>query len=537
MRPTVTTAGTDHVPDCPVLIVGAGPTGLVLALWLARLGIRVRIIDKTGEPGTTSRAVGVAARTLELYRQLDLAEALVEGGVKVPAVNLWTRGKRAARLSLLKLGTGFTPFPFFLVFPQDAHERLLIERLGSLGIQVERRTELISFEQHAEGARATLRTADGAENLCEVKYLAGCDGAHSTVRESLGVGFPGGTYSELFYVADVDAHGPAVNDEIHLELDDADFLAVFPLKKKGHLRLIGSVRRPAAEQKKELTFEDVGRRVIEHMQLTVGRVNWFSTYHVHHRVAARFRGGRAFLLGDAAHIHSPAGGQGMNTGIGDAVNLAWKLAAVLGGHAPDGMLDSYEAERIGFARKLVATTDRVFTVVTKPGRAAGFVRTRVAPVIAPLLFRVTAVRRFMFRTVSQTAITYRGSALSEGSLGRIQGGDRLPWVELSPNRDNFEPLASIAWQVHVYGEPKPGVEECCAALAMPLHTFAWTPMMDRAGLSRGAIYLVRPDGYIALADDGARPERLVEYFAHRGMTVSAPSGLPESPSHSQRQHR
>ncbi len=515
--------------DTKVLIVGAGPTGLVLALWLSKLGVRVRIIDKAPEPGTTSRAVGVAARTLELYRQVDLAGDLVDGGVKVPAVNFWTRGKRAAHLSLLNLGEGFTPFPFMLVFPQDAHERLLIERLSSLGVEVERPTELVRFGQHPDGVRATLKVSDGSEESCDVAYLAGCDGAHSVVREALGIGFPGGTYSDLFYVADVDAQGPPVDGEIHLELDDSDFLAVFPLKKKGHLRLIGSVREKSAQQPEHPTFSDVGQRVIERMQLTVARANWFSTYHVHHRVAGRFREGRAFLLGDAAHIHSPVGGQGMNTGIGDAVNLAWKLASVLEGTASSHLLDSYEAERIGFARRLVATTDRVFTVVTKPGRVAGIVRTRIAPAIMPSLVRIAAVRRFLFRTVSQTAITYRGGALSEGSLTRIHGGDRLPWIELSPQRDNFEPLRSIAWQVHVYGELKPGVEKSCATLALPLHTFPWTPNMERAGITRGAIYLVRPDGYIALADDGARPGRLAGYLAQRGMTVAQRPGVAALP--------
>ena len=155
------------------------------------------------------------------------------------------------------------------------------------------------------------------------------------------------------------------------------------------------------------------------MQLTVDRVNWFSTYHVHHRVAAKFRTGRAFLLGDAAHIHSPVGGQGMNTGIGDAVNLSWKLAAVVKGNAPDNVLDTYEVERIAFARKLVATTDRVFTFVTKRSDLANFVRTRVAPVIFPNLVRLNAARNFLFRTLSQTAISYRHSALSEGAVNKF----------------------------------------------------------------------------------------------------------------------
>src|SRR5262249_58272017 len=163
------------------------------------------------------------------------------------------------------------------------------------------------------------------------------------------------------------------------------------------------------------------------LKLKIAKVNWFSTYHVHHRVASHFREGRVFLLGDAAHVHSPVGGQGMNTGIGDAVNLAWKLAAVLNGGARDDLLDTYQLERIAFARRLVSTTDRIFTLVTKQGTIAQFVRTRLAPLIAPLLFRFAAVRRFVFHTVSQIGINYRHSPLSDGSAGTVQGGDRLPW--------------------------------------------------------------------------------------------------------------
>src|SRR5215831_19681051 len=309
--------------DCLVLIVGAGPTGLVLALWLTRFGVRVRIIDKTAEPGTTSRAVAVQARTLELYRQVGLSGAVVEAGVKVVAANLWVGGARAARLPLGRLGEELSPFPYALTYPQDAHERLLIERLDALGVKVERRTELVRFDQHPEQVRAVLRRADGSEEVCEAAYLAGCDGAHSTVREALATGFPGGTYSGLFYVADVDAAGPAADGDIHVDLEEADFLAVFPLKGPGRLRLVGPVRWEPDREHRELTFDDVGKRAVGNLKLAIAKLNWFSTYRVHHRVAARFRVGRAFLLGDAAHVHSPVGGQGMNTGIGDAVNLAW----------------------------------------------------------------------------------------------------------------------------------------------------------------------------------------------------------------------
>jgi 2-polyprenyl-6-methoxyphenol hydroxylase-like FAD-dependent oxidoreductase len=297
-----------------VLIVGAGPTGLVLSLWLGKLGVKPRIIDKTSEPGTTSRALAVHARTLELYRQLDLADAVIERGHKVPAVNLWVRGNREARISFKDIGADITPYPFLHIFPQDEHERLLIARLEAMDIAVERRTELIGYSDEGDRIVARLRGAAGGEERCEAGYIAGCDGAHSLVRQTMGTGFPGGTYRQIFYVADVEASGPPLDGELHVDLDEADFLAVFPLAGEGRARLIGTVRDERAEHPEALKFEDVSGLAIDHLKVRVGKVNWFSTYHVHHRVTEHFRKGRAFLLGDAAHIHSPAGGQGMNTG-------------------------------------------------------------------------------------------------------------------------------------------------------------------------------------------------------------------------------
>jgi 2-polyprenyl-6-methoxyphenol hydroxylase-like FAD-dependent oxidoreductase len=498
-----------------ILIVGAGPTGLVLALWLRKFGIKLRIIDKTAEPGTTSRALAVQARTLELYRQLNLTEAVIAEGHRVPAVNLWVQGERKARLVFENIGAGMTPYPFLHIFPQDQHERLLISRLEALGVRVERRTELIGFTEQNNSVSARLRGAEGEEQECFANYVAGCDGARSTVREMIHTGFPGGTYRQLFYVADVEVAGAAANGELHVDLDEADFLGVFPLAGSGRARLIGTVRDERADRADALTFEDISDRAINHLQLKVAKVNWFSTYHVHHRVTQHFRKGRAFLLGDAAHIHSPAGGQGMNTGIGDAINLAWKLASVIGGRADDALLDSYESERIGFARRLVATTDRVFSFATADGRFADFIRIHVAPVLFPFAVSFEAVREFMFRTVSQTMLNYRTGPLSRGQAGIVHGGDRLPWVAIG-DTDNFAPLSAMQWQVHVYGTARPELSAWCAAQNMPLHVFGWRGEYQAAGLARDALYLLRPDTYVALADSSGGPDALVRYFGdHR----------------------
>jgi 2-polyprenyl-6-methoxyphenol hydroxylase-like FAD-dependent oxidoreductase len=506
--------------DTDVLIVGAGPTGLVLALWLTRLGVRVRIIDKTAEPGTTSRALAVQARTLEFYRQIGVADAAVAQGRKTIGVNMWVAGKRAAHAVLGEMGEGLSPFPYALIFPQDEHERLLIERLGEAGIQIERRTELITFKDDASRILAELKRADGSQETCTAAYIAGCDGAHSTVREKLQIGFPGGIYNHLFYVADVEASGATMNGELHVALDSTDFMVVFPLKGEGRARLVGTVRQEAEQRHEELSWNDVSSRVLEWISIDVKRVNWFSTYRVHHRVAAHFRMGLAFLLGDAAHIHSPVGGQGMNTGIGDAVNLAWKLGAVLQGRAGRSLLDTYEPERIAFARRLVATTDRAFTGVTSAGAVARLIRLHLLPLLLAPMISLKAVRRLMFRTVSQTAVNYRGSSLSEGQAGKIHGGDRLPWVKSeATGGDNFAPLTSLGWQVHVYGDAAPEVHTACQNHHLPLHVFPWGPAAGRTGLRRDAVYLVRPDGYVALADEGASAAAVSSYLKARQISL------------------
>jgi hypothetical protein len=216
----------------------------------------------------------------------------------------------------------------------------------------------------------------------------------------------------------------------------------------------------------------------------------------------------------------------MNTGIGDAVNLAWKLAAVVSGRADLSLLDTYEPERIVFARRLVATTDRAFTGVTSGGAIARFVRLGLVPLLIPLLFRSRTIRRLMFRTVSQTAVNYRGSALSEGHAGKVRGGDRLPWVRTGfpgVDADNFTPLNSLDWQVHIYGEASAEIRNVCDRRTLALHVFAWDPAMRRTGLKRNAVYLVRPDGYVALADPERGGGTVSSYLDVRNLTPRTPS--------------
>jgi hypothetical protein len=295
------------------------------------------------------------------------------------------------------------------------------------------------------------------------------------------------------------------------------------LKQEGRVRLIGTIRADAGRRPEELSWDDVSTRVIEWMKIEVAHVNWFSTYHVHHRVAGRFRSGRAFLAGDAAHIHSPVGGQGMNTGIGDAINLSWKLASVIARRAHPEILDTYETERIAFARRLVETTDRAFTAVTSSTALARFVRLHVVPALVPAAFAARAARRFMFRTVSQTSITYRDSALSEGRAGTVHGGDRLPWAPpaVPDGADNYAALDSFDWQAHVYGEAEAGLAELCGAWGLPLHVFPWRAGMKVNGLVRNALYLVRPDGYVALAAAAGHAAALRSYLVRHQVLCQA----------------
>jgi 2-polyprenyl-6-methoxyphenol hydroxylase-like FAD-dependent oxidoreductase len=497
--------------DSQILIVGAGPTGLVLALWLTKLGVAVRVIDRASGPGTTSRALAVHARTLELYQQLDLADAVMAKGYAVPGTRLWLGGRQAARIPFEAIVSALTPYGFLHIFPQDQHERLLVDRLESLGVTVERSTELTDYAEEGGAVRAHLRGPDGQAREVRAAFIAGCDGARSKVRAVMGAGFPGGTYPQVFYVADVEGAGPAFNGDLNIDLDESDFMAVFPLADTGRIRLIGAIKPGEVRDLDTLTFGDISDRAAQTLQLKVDKVNWFSVYHVHHRVTDRFRRGRAFLLGDAAHIHTPVGGQGMNTGIGDAINLAWKLKAVLGGRGTDALLDSYEAERRAFALRLVQTTDRAFNLAAAEGHLAAIIRTRVAPLVLPQVVKIGPARELIFRTISQITLNYRGKGLDQGRSGPVHGGDRLPWVKLDRG-DNYAALKHMGWQIHVYGTASADLAAYGARRAIPVHVYPWTNAMHEAGLRENTLYLIRPDTYVAAVDPAQTVAAVERYF-------------------------
>ncbi|RZU02897.1 FAD-dependent monooxygenase [Rivibacter subsaxonicus] len=497
----------------PVLIVGAGPTGLVLALCLARQGIRFRIVDRASGPGLASRAMAVQARTLELYDQLGIADAVLAQGIRMEQIHMRSGGTEFVRLQLGELGASLSPYPFALCFAQDEHERFLVERLRAEGVEVEWGVELDGLEQDAQGVRARL-VGNGREQSCHAAWLCGADGAHSAVRQCLGLGFPGGTYEQRFYVADVQLAGPG-SDDLFASLGAGALGLVLPVRRSGMKRLIGTVPPALVGRDDELTFAELQPFIESLVDVRVEQLNWFSTYKVHHRVAERFRVGRVFIAGDAGHVHSPAGGQGMNTGIGDAFNLAWKLAEVIRGRAAPGLLDSYEPERIAFARKLVETTDRVFQGMVSQHWGGRLLRTRLLPLLAPMATELAPVRRAMFRTISQIRINYRNSAASEGQAGQVHGGDRLPWVP-SAEGGNFGSLRGLVWRIHVYGSASPSLAAAARRLGLPIDRFAWDAAALQAGLECDAAYLLRPDGHVALAwsDQGvARLEAFIDRLA------------------------
>ncbi|OTG65410.1 FAD-dependent monooxygenase [Acinetobacter silvestris] len=502
-----------------VLIVGAGPTGLVLALWLTKQGIPVRIIDKTAAPVVNSRALGIQAHTLELYQQMDLAEEIIQAGHANLQLNLWANGKKRGILKLVEQGQKLTPYPFLLIYPQDQHERILIRHLEKLGVIVERSTELISFSDYPDHISAQIIGPQGKENY-HAHFLAACDGGKSPIRHQLGLNFPGGTYSQVFYVADVVVKGAAVDGGAHISFDQHDFVLLLSYGELGQARLIGIIREDQVESLQNISFNDIHHTAIQDLGLSIEKVNWFSTYRVHHRIVSDYRIGRVFLVGDAAHLHSPAGAQGMNTGIGDAINLAWKLAAVIKNQASEQLLDSYQIERRAFAEKLVKSTDRIFSLVTAEGYFFSQFRTKIIPYILPKIYNNHHLSQFIFRLISQLSIHYRHSPLSQKNLGKLQGGDRLPWIEYEQS-NNLESLKKMLWQVHVYGTAPPQLQVWCKMNNVPLNVFAWDISCEQAGLLENAIYLLRPDTYIALIDPQAETRTLDEYFQNRQINCSA----------------
>lgn len=518
-----------------VLIVGAGPTGLMLANQLARRGVRGLIIDRHAGPALQTRALGVHARTLEIYAQLGIVDAALELGKRARAVNLWAAGQLGARVPLGDIGHGLSPYPFVLILGQDDNERLLGEALRRCGVTVQWQTELVALQPQRHGVSATLEQADGRRIDLDASWVAGCDGAHSAVRSLNRIAFEGAAYEHVFFVADVQARGPMVADELNIYLWRDGFHLFFPLRGTDHWRVVGIV--PAAlRERAELGFEPLipGLRDQVGSGLSIASCRWFSTYRIHHRRAERFRQGRCFVLGDAAHVHSPVGAQGMNTGLQDAANLGWKLAAVVAGDAGAVLLDSFEAERVPVAQRLLHSTDRAFSLVASERWAAGLMRTRVLAKLAAFAMRREPVRQLAFRTLSQIGIHYRASPLSQ-TLPELapdapRAGDRFPWLRLrlrpdGPIEDLFDALSDLHLHLLLFGQRAPAGAElgALAALAalggLRLHAVPAdadnAAQLGRARIGSPSFYLLRPDGHVGLAGGRLEPGVVARYLTQR----------------------
>ena len=504
--------------DTDVLVVGAGPTGLMLANQLVRRGVRVLIIDRHAGPSLQTRALGVQARTMEIYSKLGIADRALELGKRGTGANIWAQGRKMARVPLGEAGQNVTPYPFILVLGQDDNERIMGEKLRDLGASVQWNTELVGLEQEPGSVSVTLKLPDGTNGKFLAAWVAGCDGARSSVRELSGITFPGAPYEHVFFVADVEATGSMVPDEVNVYLWQEGFHLLFPMRGKDHWRIVG-ILPPTLRDRDDVKFEAVipSLRNEAGAGLSFKTCTWFSTYRIHHRSASRFRDRRCFLLGDAAHIHSPVGAQGMNTGLQDAYNLAWKLALVVKDQAEVALLDTYEEERVPVARMLLNSTDRAFRLVVSDSRLAGLFRTKILARIAAFAMSRTRIQRFAFGVVSQTGIHYRKGPLSKSLEGlpdsAPRGGDRFPWLRLKFRangsvEDLFQKLDDTQFSLIVIGQPAPPEGALDLGDLFRIYVIPVDPINDvelaRKQIPQPSFYLVRPDGHIGLC--GARLE-------------------------------
>ena len=475
-----------------VLVVGAGPTGLMLAAWLARLGVDAVLVDGKNGPTRESRALGVHSRSMEIYDQLGVVDRVLAEGYSAVKIRPGYENRSFGAVPIGRFGAGLTPYPGLHILEQSRNERILLDRLMELGGSVEWQLPLVSLTSDAGGVTAECSGPAGSLRV-RARFCVGADGGSSAIRKLAGIPFEGQTNEHTFYVADVNAVLGVAEDSVNLRFGAEEFLLGFPMGPGGHHRLLGVLRTAGSED----VPESLARQRLEKVFGVSYRESlWFSTYRIHHRVAARFREGPLFLTGDAGHVHSPVGAQGMNTGLQDAHNLAFKLADVIQGRASESLLDRYEVERRPVALRLVNSTDWVFGLVTSDHRVARTIR-RIAPrLVAPVAIRLLPhlpIAPRLFGYLSQIRIHYWMDGSSPGRRGRVIGR-RLPWTG-----SNFEALRSAAWQVHTYGEVDSEVAAAVGhGLKVPVHSF---PAAAGKGLQEGLCYLVRPDGFVA----GAAP--------------------------------
>lgn len=399
------------------LIVGAGPVGLTMTAALTQHGLRCRIIDKSPAASDKSKALVVWSRTLELLDGLGLADVFVRNGMKARGASIYGHEKRLVHLEM----TGIeSPFGFPLMIPQNETERLVADHLVESGVTIERNVELISFHEQPEGIRALLRHATGREESLDVPWLIGCDGAHSAVRHGLGMEFSGHADPSDWMLADVHLKGPVVADEISIFWHSEGVLAVFPIDAR-RFRVIANLNQPLSSPPPDPTLSDVQAMVDKRgpSGLTVSNPVWLANFRINERKVSDYRRGRVALAGDSAHIHSPAGGQGMNTGMQDAFNLAWKLALVHHGKGQaEPLLTSYSQERSAVGDQVLRGAAMLTSAATMRNPVAQWLRNCIASVVSSFGFAQDRIKN----ELCELSIHYRNSLLSAQLWPRLTGG-------------------------------------------------------------------------------------------------------------------
>ncbi|THJ68780.1 monooxygenase [Arthrobacter echini] len=514
----------------------------MLANWLVELGVSALLIDGKDGPTVESRALGVQTRSMEIYAQLGVIDRVLEEAVRATAMRQGFGRRAFGPVPLTALGQGLTPYPGLYVLEQSANERILADNLHVLGGAVHWRHRLVGLEDAGatDGVAAVIEGPGGSEDSAtpvtvRTRFLVGCDGASSTVRSLRGIPFEGTTSRQMFYLVDAVGVSGLAPASVNIRQGVREFLLAFPMRPdaagRSGQRLIGIADEPTSA----VTEDYARRRLRDAFGVTYEDHRWFSTYRVHHRIAARFRDGPVLLAGDAAHVHSPVGAQGMNTGLQDAHNLAFKLAEAVRSEAADGLLDRYEAERRPVALRLLATTDLLFRGITSRSTTAMLVRKYVPRLVLPLGVAVLPhlpLGRRLAGYLGQLRTHYpmdgdpagvpgrRGRAARRTRCGRPDRvtGRRLPWTG-----ENFDVLRAAEWGMHLYAADDTTRARAAAAareLDLPLHTFGST---SATPLRPGVLYLVRPDGFVAGA---ASPETAVSIFQASREGTSAPPHRP-----------
>lgn len=558
--------------EIDVLVVGAGPTGLFLACELVGRGLSCRLIDTLTEPVTYSKAAVVHARTMEIFESLGVAGAVIARSKIIHGVSVYAGQKRVVHATLDEVDS---PFPFIHGISQHDTEIVLTEHLGTLGGTIERSVTLESFAQDDQRVTSTVRHSDGHTETIRSRWIVGCDGAHSTVRHTLGIAFEGAPYEERVIQTDARVGWPRVvdDDEIIVFLTPTGPVACFPFFADGRYRVLKmfTSEPPEAEPTIE-TFQALMNTVLP--ETTVTDPEWIVSFKVHHRLAARYKVGRAFLLGDAAHIHSPAGGQGMNTGLQDAHNLAWKLALVAHRRAHPSLVDTYETERRPIARELLRGTDTATRGAGAVVRFRNPVAVGLRNGFMSLVSRLDFVRSRFSQTLSMLDRSYRDSPIVSQYRSSVwaskivadtesespglsawsrfasapQPGDRAPDVRFTSTESDgptrlFALLdrhrhtlllfdgevasqagyRNMALLVEKVGErfgdvvtallviPRPSAPEG-ASLVTTVVLDAERALHDRYGARAECLYLVRPDGHIAYRSQPVDAGHLLRYL-------------------------